>query len=65
MPEELSAAEAGGQHVELLPERTVMSTFMPAFKVQELPPPLPKLNFIGSIVVEVLVGGANFVQNVT
>lgn len=30
--------------------------------VVPLPPPLPRLNFIGSIVVRVLVGGSNFVR---
>ncbi|MGN9758136.1 hypothetical protein [Streptomyces sp. SD31] len=49
----------------LLPIGQTINMSMNAFGtslVVPLPPPLPRLNFIGSIAVEVLVGGPSFVR---
>lgn len=59
-------AQATQRRAALLPQigQTVhleMSVFGATLAVP-LPPPLPRLNFIGSMVVKVLIGGASFVR---
>ncbi|MEV4190916.1 hypothetical protein [Streptomyces toxytricini] len=61
-----AAAKPSGQAPPVLPtigqQFTLSCIGFGATLVVDLPPPLPKLNFIGSRVVRVEVGGADFVR---